>query len=154
MKIQKNITKEKFYVVGLKIETSNQTAQQDIGGLWQRFFADGVPHRIANKVDEKIYAVYTVYHGDYTQPYEYILGCAVKNMDDVPEGMSSTTIDAQTYDVFSVHGRIPDVVVAVWQEIWQPEIDAARSYQTDYEVYDFSHENPSRAQVDVHIGVV
>ena len=60
-------------------------------------------------------------------------------------------IEAGDYLVFTGRGEMPQMMLAVWQAIWQyfdehPEI--RRSYRSDFEAYS----GPDR--VAVHIGVI
>ena len=60
-------------------------------------------------------------------------------------------IEAGDYLVFSGQGRMPQMVLAVWDAVWQyfdehPEI--RRTYRSDFESYG----GPD--QVDIHIGVL
>ena len=58
-------------VEGIGIKTSNENGKsvQDIGKLWQKFFAEGEYDKIEHKANQKTIGLYTDYEGDYTKPY-------------------------------------------------------------------------------------
>jgi predicted transcriptional regulator YdeE len=151
--MQKTITKEAFKIIGIEIKTSNQKAMQDIPQLWNRFYAEDIKNKILNKSSEDVFAVYTEYEGDHTKPYSYILGCAVGSLDSIPDGMIGITIPSSKYEIFTAIGKMPDKVVETWQDIWHPEVDAKRTYKTDFEVYGEKYGNPENSEVEIYIGV-
>jgi predicted transcriptional regulator YdeE len=68
----------------------------------------------------------------------------------VSDGPATVPIEAGDYLVFSGQGEMPQMVLAVWQSIWQyfeqhPEI--RRTYRSDFEAYS------GPEQVAIHIGV-
>jgi predicted transcriptional regulator YdeE len=150
---QKTITKESFHIIGIKMKTSNQSAMQDISQIWNKFFSEDIKNKIPNKLSEDIFAVYTEYEGDYTKPYSYILGCSVSSLDSIPDGMVGMTIPSARYEIFIAKGKMPDKVVETWQHIWQPEIDAKRSYKTDFEIYGDKYGNLENSEVEICIGL-
>lgn len=158
-----------FNIIGIAVKTSNQQCQQDIPALWLRFvneaLAEEIPHRLAQ---QEVLALYTDYQGDYTQPYTYIIGCKVSQLDTVPPGMIAKTIPAAEYVVFTAQGEMPEGIIQTWQHIWQTNLK--RSYRTDFEVYDKKSQGFTPydanveadgkkppvfplAEVDIHIGI-
>ncbi|MFK7972172.1 MAG: GyrI-like domain-containing protein [Bacteroidia bacterium] len=143
-----------FHIIGLSVRTINgdERAEQDIGGLWQRFMGEGVMAKIPNKVSPEICAIYTNYEGDHTQPYDMILGCKVASLEDVPEGMIGQTFTGGNYAPFQAKGKLSDgVVVAAWHSIWKSDLD--RTYSADLEIYGEKAQNPDDAEVDIFIAV-
>ena len=71
---------EEKRIEGLAVRTTNENnkAQADIALLWQRFFTEGVYESILNKANAKTIGLYTNYEGDYTKPYQFIVGVEVK----------------------------------------------------------------------------
>lgn len=138
-----------FHVAGLTVRTSNKDERNPqsarIGKLWSRFFDEGAyeaPHRVG---DERLYGVYTRYESDRDGAFDMTAGVAV--MGDP----ATVRIEAGTYLVFSGQGEMPQMVLALWDSIWQylethPEI--RRTYRSDFESYG------GPEQVDIHIGVV
>ncbi len=141
-----------FEVVGISVRTEKKDGQaiRDIGALWNRFMTESVQQNIPNKSEETIYAVYTNYEGDYTQPYDLVLGCKVESTDAIPEGMTSVTIQGGNYHSYTSRGNILAGSVAnTWKQIWDSETN--RSYTTDFEVYGEKARDPQNAEVDILI---
>ena len=71
---------EEKIVEGIGIRTTNEDGKsmQDIGRLWQQYFADGMYEKIPNKVNGKTIGLYTDYEGDYTKPYSFMVGSQVE----------------------------------------------------------------------------
>ncbi|PID67639.1 MAG: AraC family transcriptional regulator [Flavobacteriia bacterium] len=149
---QVNITS--FTVIGIAVKTTNANGKsaKDIGALWHQFMSENILDKIPNKTDDTIYAIYTDYEGDYTQPYTTILGCRVENAAVVPEGMLSKTIKGGNYAGFTAKGDLTrGAVYKTWAEIWQTGLD--RLYATDFEVYGVKAQNPKAAEVEIFVGV-
>ncbi|PJZ51922.1 GyrI-like domain-containing protein [Leptospira adleri] len=153
------VSKEEIQVIGISEVTNNQDEMSGtgkIGGLWNRFFADGILDKIPNKKEPaNIFAVYTDYELDETGNYRILIGAEVKDVSSVPEGMILRKIPKGSYSKFtSGNGKIAEVAVAVWQKIWaNVELKSKRAYLADYELYDQRSSNPETAQIDVFIGV-
>ena len=143
-----------FDVVGivLRADNSDPAVGEKIGAHWQRFFADGIPGKIAGRIDDAIVAVYTDYAGDYTQPYSLVVGCRVTNEAVAPEGLVKVHVPAQTYAVMTAKGSMPGAVVNAWQAIWSSDLE--RSYTSDFEVYDHRAADPENAEVDIYTAIL
>ncbi len=145
---------ESFFVVGLAVRTrkENNQAAQDIPALWNRFMGEGIAEKITNKIDPTVYAVYTDYEGDHTQPYTTLIGCRVPSLADIPEGMTGREIPGGTFRQYLAKGNLQEgAVYGVWNEIWQT--DLLRSYRADFEVYGPKSMNPLDAEVEILIGL-
>jgi predicted transcriptional regulator YdeE len=137
-----------FSIAGLTVRTTNREENDPqsarIGKLWTRFFDERAyerPHRIN---DMRLYGVYSAYESDAHGAFDITTGVAVS------DGPATVRIEAGDYLVFSGQGEMPQMVLAVWQSIWQyfeqhPEI--RRTYRSDFEAYS----GPD--QVAIHIGV-
>ena len=68
-----------FKIIGISTETTNKSrkAAEDLGKLWQQFFKENVAGRIANKLSDEIYSIYTDYESDFTGNYKAIIGCCL-----------------------------------------------------------------------------
>ena len=89
--------------------------QQDIGQLWSKFMSEGIADQIPNKVDASVFSIYTNYQGDHTEPYDTILGCKVKSLDSIPEGLVGQAFDGGTYGKFVSKGDLTQgVVFGTW----------------------------------------
>lgn len=148
-----------FYIIGLAARTSNAAELAGngvIGKVWHHFFSRSLLSRISHRIDEAIVAVYCDYEKDKNGAYTFMLGARVQRIDEVPDEMTAYKLPEQTYTIFtSKQGKMPNVEVALWQEIWAAE-DAGilkRAYIADYVVYDERAHDPANAVVEIHIGI-
>ena len=140
-------------MVGIFVYTTNEggQSQNDIGQLWQQFYGENVMEQIPNKIDKRIYAVYSDYSGDETAPYEVIIGCAVSSSEQIPEGMKSVTVEGGRYQSMnSTTTNAQQFVMEAWQKIWTTQMD--RTFQADFEVYELT-ETPGTLDISVNVGV-
>jgi len=147
-------------VVGIGIRTNNErelTGTGEIGNLWNRLFAENIAARIPNKTSESFFAVYSNYASDENGDYDYLLGCPVDSIENLPEGMTYAAIASGDYAVFTTEtGSVVEVVQAAWKHIWgrdPKELGHKRAFLTDYEVYDHRASDPANAKVEIHIGL-
>ena len=139
-----------FTVVGISLRTSNDRPQE-IGKLWQRFYAERIAAQIAHKKSENIYSLYLDYEGDHTKPYTLVIGCEVHDASSLPEGFESRTVPAAKYALIPANGRQPDSVIAAWQQIWTS--DLARTYSGDFDLYASKGSGPSDQEVTIYVAV-
>ncbi|WP_024770744.1 GyrI-like domain-containing protein [Aquimarina macrocephali] len=145
---------EPFWIVGISVRTTKKNEQfaNDIPNLWNTFMSEGTMHKIPNKLEDSIYAVYTDYESDHTEGYTTIIGCKVANLDNIPPGMTSVKIERSIYSRFTAKGDITKgVIYDKWVNIW--EIDLDRTYTTDFEVYGEDAVNPTNAEVDIFVAI-
>ena len=142
-----------FHLVGIEVRTSNANseAMRDIPALWQRFDEEGVCDKIPGRVGDEVFALYTDYEGDHTQPYTLLIGCKVENLDAIPEGMRGISIPNTKFNKYPLKGKMPDVVVNKWGEIWETEKN--RKYTYDFEVYRPTENLMEEADLDILIAV-
>ena len=142
--------KEELTIVGISIRTSNTPGKgdKDIPQLWGRFMAERVVNRIPNKVDDTVYAIYTDYEGDHTQPYTLVIGCNVSSLDNIPEDMTVKIVPASNYTQFIAKGDLTkDAVIKTWMEIWNTPLE--RTYSTDIEVYGEKAVDPTNGEAEI-----
>lgn len=143
-----------FTVMGIATRTHNADGQaaKDIGALWARFMSEGVAHKIPNKTEDTVFAVYTGYESDHTAPYTVVIGCKVAPGTALPEGMSEAGVSGGEYAKFQAHGNLSDGAVGqAWLGIWQSGLN--RAYQADFEAYGPKAANPQDAEVDIFVGL-
>ncbi len=145
--------KPSIQMMGIFVRTSNAENEKrgDIIHLWQRFYQDGILYKIPNRASEEIFALYTDYSGDYTQPYTLVIGAPVSNVENIPEGMTVKTIPASTYAVFTAKGEFPQSLIETWGTIWKSKL--SRSYTGDFELYRPEFQNKKSDEVDVYIAL-
>ena len=144
---------DSFIVAGISVRTTNANgkSQTDIAALWQRFFAEDIKSKIANRVSDDLYCVYTDYESDDQGAYTTLLGFKVESLNYIPENIMSITIPAGTYRLYVSSGKLPDCVVATWQHIWQTTTD--RSYIADFDLYGAEAQDPAKATVQTFLSV-
>lgn len=145
---------EPFHVIGIAIRTTNENNQaaSDIPALWARFMGEKISDVIPNKIDNSVYSIYTDYEKDHTRPYTTLLGCKVKNLDSIPDGMIGKSFDGGQYIKLTANGDLSQgIVFNKWLEIWGMNME--RIFTADWEVYGEKAQNPSDAEVDIFIAV-
>jgi predicted transcriptional regulator YdeE len=148
------VTIEPFKIIGITVTTTNENGQsaQDIGQLWEKFMSEQIAEKIPNKIDARVFSIYTNYQGDHTQPYDTLLGCIVGSLKDIPEGMAGQSFEGGTYRKFVSKGDLTKgAVFETWTEIWQKDLN--RTFTADFEVYGKRAQNPKDAEVDVFVGI-
>ena len=53
-------------------------------------------------------------------------------------------------------GKMPDVVINAWQQIWKmtsEDFEGNRTYISDFEVYDQRANDPANTSLDIYIGI-
>ncbi|AUC84250.1 AraC family transcriptional regulator [Polaribacter sp. ALD11] len=148
------VTVKSFKVIGISIRTTNENEQAaiDIAALWNKFVSEGILEKIPNKVDNTIYSIYTEYESDFTKPYTTVLGCKVKNLNEIPNGMIGKSFKGGNYSKFSTKGDLTKgLIINKWMEIWK--MDLERVYTADFEVFGEKAQNPNDAEIDILIAV-
>ena len=143
-----------FIVIGIAIRTTNRNSQSttDILKLWDLFLKSNIVEKIPNKASSEIYSIYTDYEEDEMAPYTVILGCKVKNSDDVPEGMVAREVPAGKYEKHLVQGNLNEgVIFEAWKKIWNSKLN--RAYTVDFEVYGEKARNPEDAEVEIFVAI-
>ena len=139
--------KEKI-AVGISARTSNISPNMGavIGGLWNRFYNEGVYAAIPHKTNQKALGIYTDYAKDQKADYTAIVAC--ETVQEPQEGEYTVCrIPAGRYAKFVVLGDMVQAVDAAWQQIWQ--MDLPRAFQCDFEEY----QNDCMDSGEIHIYV-
>ena len=148
-----------FTIIGIEARTTNAkeaTGEGIIGKQWQKFFSEGIPQRIPNKIESNFYAVYSDYASDHKGEYSFVIGAKVREGTTPPSGMVAKRVQAGSYTVLSSEkGPFPKVVPAAWKKIFTLEDEGKlkRAYQTDFELYDERAKDPQNGQIDIYIGL-
>lgn len=140
-------------IVGISCRTMNdpKAAPVDIPKLWQRFYSENIPLQIPNRASDEVIALYCDYEKDHTKPYTVVIGCPVKSVESMPDGMVVKIIPEGTYTKFSAVGEQPKALIETWGEIWKTPL--LRTYTGDYEVYGESFAKEKKKEVQVYIAV-
>jgi predicted transcriptional regulator YdeE len=155
--LQKNmdnkIQLDAFKIVGISVRTTNENGQSmtDMGQLWTKFYADNILPKIPDRINDDIYSIYTDYQSDYRGAYTAIIGCKVKSLDNIPNGLIGKEFPKGNYWKFIGKGEMPNAVIDKWKEIWGDEKNLNRKYTIDFEVYGEKSQDPNNAEVDIYI---
>lgn len=143
-----------FNVIGISVRTTNENdmAAKDIPALWQKFMQERIIDKIPNKIDDTVYCIYTEYEKDHTKPYTAILGCSVKDLNHIPDGMVCKIINTTSYETFTAKGNLMQgAVFNEWVKIWNSDLN--RAFTADFELYNQKSMNPEDAEVDIMIAL-
>ena len=78
---------EEKRVVGLAARTNNQSPEMGavIGGLWEKFYGEGVYAQIENKTSDKVLGIYTDYAGGAMDDYTIMVACEAAESETMPK---------------------------------------------------------------------
>ena len=119
-----------------------------IGGVWQRFYSEGVYANIPNKMNEKALGIYTDYESNETGDYTVMAGCEVSR-SDLTGNFEVRTIPSGRYAKFVVKGHMQKAVAEFWQELWKMKLD--RSCICDFEAY--QNGETDNCEIHIYIGL-
>ena len=154
------VIKNSFTLVGIEARTNNQSEFEGVGKIgpaWERFYQEAILSKIPAKKNALVISAYTNYQTDMNGDYTFVLGASVDPaVESFPEELIRVDIPAAKYARFTSRvGKCPDVVIELWQHIWQltNENKINRAYATDFEVYDERAHDPDNAVVDIFISI-
>jgi len=154
--------KSEIKLVGLTARTNNKNEMDPqtskIGGLASRFWGQNIANQIPHRKNPGVtLSVYTEYESNEHSDYTYFIGEEVSSFEDVPSEFQKLTITAAKYQKFTTpSGKMPEVVINAWQQIWKmtsDDFDGNRAYVADFEVYDQRASDPTNASLDIYIGI-
>ena len=142
------VTLKEKIAVGVSARTNNMSPDMGavIGGLWNRFYGEGIYASIPNKADGKALGIYTEYAGDEKADYTVVVACETSQK---PQGgdYQVCRIPAGRYARFVIHGDMVKAVGAAWQAIWDMKLP--RAFSCDFEEY----QDDSMDNAEIHIYV-
>lgn len=160
--IKVNTILSEIKLIGISTRTNNKNEMDPslakISPTVQQFFLHDMPNKLVNRKKPGItYCAYTDYESDFTGDYTYFIGEEVTSFENIPEGLTTLTIPAQTYTRLTTEaGPMPDVLIKTWHNIWlmAPEdFGGTRTYRTDFELYDERASDPQNTVIDIYIGI-
>lgn len=142
------VTLEEKLVIGLSARTNNASSDMGevIGGLWGRFFSEGIYESIPNKVNQKALGIYTEYAKDEKGDYTAMVACETTEKTKISD-CTFLTIPAGRYAKFVIYGDMVKAVQEAWKEIWK--MDLPRAFDCDFEEY----QNDAMENAEIHIYV-
>ncbi len=144
------VTLEEKIAAGVSARTNNYAPDMGavIGGLWNRFYKEGIWASIPGKVNEKALGIYTGYAGDEHADYTVVVACETAEEPEQTK-YAVCRIPAGRYAKFVIHGDMVQAVAAAWQEIWQ--MDLPRSFRCDFEEY--QDDGMENAEIHIYVGL-
>lgn len=145
------VTLKEKIAVGISARTNNASPDMGavIGGLWNRFYNEGVYASIPGKVNEKALGIYTDYAGDAQDDYTVVVACEAKECPQEKEKYTVCQIPAGQYAKFIIHGDMVQAVANAWVEIWQ--MDLPRTFLCDFEEY--QNDDMENAEIHIYVGL-
>ncbi|WP_419769898.1 MAG: GyrI-like domain-containing protein [Candidatus Marinarcus sp.] len=124
-------------ISGLSVITNNTLEFESENGkipqLWNDYIEKNVYGNTFNKTKSQyMYGVYSDYTSDATGDYVVTVGV------EVSKPKNAIVIEDERYLVFSKKGELPDVVVELWEEIWnyfEGNSEYERAFSVDFEKY-------------------
>lgn len=142
------ITLEEKIALGIGARTGNQEPDMGavIGGLWERFYSEGIYASIPDKINKKALGIYLDYAGENKSDYTVVVACETSQK---PQGgdYQVCRIPAGRYARFVIHGDMVKAVGAAWQAIWDMKLP--RAFSCDFEEY----QDDSMDNAEIHIYV-
>lgn len=144
-----------FKIIGILTRTTNKDNQskEDLGKLWERFFAEKIIDQIPNKKSFEILSIYTDYKSDFTDEYTTIIGLQVSTLDKIPKGLIGREFKPDNFLKITAKGEMPKAVLDSWIDIWKKENQLNRKYTYDFEVYGEKSQNGENSEVEIYLSV-
>lgn len=125
---------------GLSIRTNNESEMNpntaQIGKLWDNFYQNVIP---AVADSPQIYGLYYNYESDVNGDFDVMASVSNALADTDNLTLTSTTIPAGNYLVFTQQGKMPQAVITAWQQVWayftNTNCQHTRKYSVDFEKY-------------------
>lgn len=144
---------DELIVSGLSVRTINQDEfnpeNAKLRQLWNDFMIKKLPDLASRIPNTPLYGVYSDYESDDAGYYTVTAGVSVPAVEFQTE-LATVKILKGDYLVFSAQGTMPEVIIALWQQIWSyfpNQSRYQRTYRTDFEVYS------EPEQIKIYIGV-
>jgi predicted transcriptional regulator YdeE len=144
-----------FKIIGISTRTTNKDNQskEDLGKLWERFFAENIIEKTPNKSSFDVISIYTDYKSDFTDEYTAIIGLQVSTLDEIPDGLIGREFISDNFQKFISKGEMPKAVLDSWIDIWQRDEELNRKYSYDFEVYGEKSQNGQNSEVEIYLSV-
>lgn len=147
----KIVTLPERKAAGITARTNNHAPDMGsvIGGLWERFYANGIYDSIPADRRGWVLGIYSDYESDENGDYDLTAACEVTDDSGIPENLRLRTIPAGRYAKFVVKGDMKQALVQFWLELWS--LDLKRAFQADFEEYHGI--TGSDAEIHIYIGL-
>jgi predicted transcriptional regulator YdeE len=140
---------KKLMISGIKTTTNNKNEMDEqsakIAQLWDDYTTQNIHSKTFNKANNSaMYGVYSNYVSNDTDNYDVTVGV------EVTKPKNAIIIENEKYLVFTKQGELPDIIFALWQEIWEyfkNDNEYERKYTIDFEKY------TKEDEVEIYISV-
>lgn len=132
------VGEEVMHVAGFSIVTSTAVAMahNEIGQLWEKFADRPIKEQLGELASPSVFAVYSDYENGFIGKYRVTVGYAVRDITNIPAGLTVVTVPTGSYRSFPVKTHMPEDIVATWQTIWATDPQALpRNFIADVEEY-------------------
>lgn len=145
------VTLEERKAAGLSARTNNLSPEmgQTIGGLWSRFYQEGVWKDVQGRVNAKALGLYMDYAGTQYDDYTAAVACWVEEGSEQPEGIDTFVVPAGRYAKFIIKGDVSRTVGEFWGQVWN--MDLPRAFVCDFEEY--QDNEMEQAEIHIYIGL-
>jgi AraC family transcriptional regulator len=142
----KIVSRPAFTVIGMKYRGKNEN--KEIPQMWDRFIprTGEIKHKVNPHVAYGVMGNYDESSGEF----DYVAGFEVESSADIPEGMVSWQVPAQTYAVFTC--TLPTLIEAFQRvyQTWLPQSGYRRADGPEFELYDEKF-NPEDGRLEMYI---
>lgn len=145
------VTLQEKTAAGITARTNNHAPDMGmvIGGVWERFYAEGYYERIPAQKRGHVLGIYSGYESDEHGDYDMTAACEVTDREGLGDEYAVKTIPAGRYAKFVVKGDVQKALATFWQELWA--MDLNRSFLADFEEY--LEISDKEAEIHVYIGL-
>ncbi len=123
--------RDAFLVKGIQARVNSSKDINKIKDFWQRYWDEGHNGKLKISDEHMPLAVYSDFQGENKESFNITIGHITKDTKD--NGYEISKIPKQKYKVFQKTGKMPDVVIELWTEIMQSNLE--RTYKYDLEEY-------------------
>lgn len=128
---------KKLMISGISVITNNELEMSEesgkIAGLWEEYFSKDIYKKTFDKANSDfMYGVYNNYEFDEKGNYKVTVGV------EVTKPKNAIIIEDKKYLVFTKQGELPEIVVELWEEIWEyfdKNNEYERAFEIDFEKY-------------------
>ena len=119
-----------------------------IGGMWERFFTQGIYEAIPDKCSGMPMGIYSGYAGGILDDYDFTAGCQTLAEGNAPEGMALIRIPAGKYARFVVKGHMHAQCQILAGAV---EDGSGQSFQGGFEEY--RNQDVENAEIHIYVGL-
>lgn len=123
--------------VGVSIKTTYENGQykDDIKTIWNYFFEKDISSLVKNKLDKRIYAVYSDYGGKHDNYFRVTIGYKTSANAKVYKGLNKILIPAKRFAALSTKEKGKNAINNLWDKVIDSDLNENREYSI--EIYDY-----------------